>query len=79
MDNFLPPDKKKQFKRITEDVVGVLIAALLAGLFTFIQELAQGTGICPDPTSNVNKAGAIGASLKGGHAIIRAKIGSMFL
>lgn len=73
------PEQKKRIRRIIEHAIGVLAAAIVAGLFTFFQQLASGAGLCPDPAASAEQAGLIGATLKGGHSVLKAKAGTLFL
>lgn len=72
-------DKKSKFNRILEHVVGVLVAAALAGLFTFLQSIAADTGLCSNPEASLQQGGALGGIIKAGHSYLKVKSGTFFL
>lgn len=47
--------------------VPILLSALAAGAFTFVQSLAASAGACPAPTVSVGETGLIGGAIKAGH------------
>lgn len=59
------------FRGITNQIMGVLLAGALAGFIAFLQTVAQGFGGCPQPALSVEEVGFLGGTIKAGIAIIQ--------
>ena len=58
----------KEFGRDTiKAFVPILLSALAAGAFTFVQSLAASAGACPAPSVSIGETGLIGGAIKAGH------------
>lgn len=58
------------FKQVAAQITAILLAALAAALFTFVQSVADQSGICTETGLVNGKAPAIAAALKGIHSYV---------
>lgn len=68
---------KAYFKGVAVQATAIILAALGAAAFTFLQSVAAQSGVCPTPTTSPETAGAIGALFKGIHTALTVKSGTL--
>lgn len=56
-------------KSVGAQFVAILLAALAAAAFAFIQSIATATGACPTVPLDPTETGAIGGVIKAGHSV----------